>query len=156
MSGTQLPQIVTPPPGPRSRELAGRLARVESPAFEARRDHRAEVSGEDQGAIVYASGVGSNVFDVDGNRYIDGVSSLWVLVHGHGKRELTDAIDRQSKMLCHSTLLGLANTPAIVLAHKLVDIAPRGLEKVFYSFGAWSGNSYIDRRSCCLWRSSSP
>ncbi|HVN95188.1 MAG TPA: adenosylmethionine--8-amino-7-oxononanoate transaminase [Syntrophorhabdaceae bacterium] len=83
--------------------------------------------------LIIEEGEGSYLIDVDGNRYIDGVSSLWVLVHGHGKRELIDAIDRQSKMLCHSTLLGLANTQSIVLARKLVDITPKGLTKVFYS-----------------------
>jgi adenosylmethionine---8-amino-7-oxononanoate aminotransferase len=56
-----------------------------------------------------------------------------VLVHGHGKRELIDAIEKQSNMLCHSTLLGLANTPSIILARMLIDIASKGLSKVFYS-----------------------
>lgn len=76
---------------------------------------------------------GSYLIDVEGNRYIDGVSSLWVLVHGHGKRELIDAIVKQSDLICHSTLLGLANTPSIVLARMLIDIVPKNLTKVFYS-----------------------
>jgi adenosylmethionine-8-amino-7-oxononanoate aminotransferase len=83
--------------------------------------------------LIIEEGDGSYLIDVEGNRYIDGVSSLWVLVHGHGKRELIDAIEKQSNMLCHSTLLGLANTPSIILARMLVDIAPKGLSKVFYS-----------------------
>ena len=78
-------------------------------------------------------GEGFHLIDADGKRYIDGVSSLWVLVHGHGKKELVDVIERQSKTLCHSTLLGLANTPSTVLARKLVDVVPAGLTKVFYS-----------------------
>ncbi|MBA4391472.1 MAG: adenosylmethionine--8-amino-7-oxononanoate transaminase [Syntrophus sp. (in: bacteria)] len=87
----------------------------------------------DMEPLIIEEGDGSYLIDVEGNRYIDGVSSLWVLVHGHGKRELIDAIEKQSNMLCHSTLLGLANTPAIILARMLVDIAPNGLSKVFYS-----------------------
>lgn len=87
----------------------------------------------DMEPLIIEEGDGSYLIDVEGNRYIDGVSSLWVLVHGHGKRELIDAIEKQSNMLCHSTLLGLANTPAIILARMLVDIAPDGLSKVFYS-----------------------
>ncbi len=83
--------------------------------------------------LIIEEGDGCYLIDVDGNRYIDGVSSLWVLVHGHGKRELVDAIARQSSLLCHSTLLGLANTPSILLAKQLVDITPTGLSKVFYS-----------------------
>lgn len=83
--------------------------------------------------LVIEGGEGCFLVDVEGNKYIDGVSSLWVLVHGHGKKELVDAIERQSKILCHSTLLGLANVPSVLLAKKLIDIVPQGLCKVFYS-----------------------
>ncbi len=83
--------------------------------------------------LVIERGEGFHLIDTEGRRYIDGVSSLWVLVHGHGRKELTDAMERQSKELCHSTMLGLANVPAIVLAKRLAEITPAGLEKVFYS-----------------------
>lgn len=83
--------------------------------------------------LIIERGEGFYLIDTEGKRYIDGVSSLWVLVHGHGRKELTDAIARQSKELCHSTLLGLANVPSTVLAKKLIDIVPHGLKKVFYS-----------------------
>jgi adenosylmethionine-8-amino-7-oxononanoate aminotransferase len=76
---------------------------------------------------------GSYVIDADGKRYIDGVSSLWVNVHGHRKRVIDQAIKKQINQLSHSTLLGLANTPSIQLAKELVDITPQGLTKVFYS-----------------------
>lgn len=87
----------------------------------------------DMNPLVIEKGEGCYLIDIDGNRYIDGVSSLWVLVHGHGKKELLDAIERQSKTLCHSTLLGLANSPSVILAKKLIEIMPKGLSKVFYS-----------------------
>jgi len=83
--------------------------------------------------LIIERGDGSYILDVDGNRYIDGVSSLWVIVHGHGKREMIDAIQRQAELLCHSTLLGIANIPSILLAKMLVNITPSGLSKVFYS-----------------------
>ena len=76
---------------------------------------------------------GNYLIDVDGNKYLDGVSSLWVNVHGHKKKQIDDAIKKQIDKLSHSTLLGLANTPSIELAEKLVEITPKGLEKVFYS-----------------------
>ncbi len=79
--------------------------------------------------LIIERGEGSFLIDVDGNRYIDGVSSLWVLIHGHGRRELVDAIHVQAESLCHSTLLGLATTPSILLAKKLTEITPRGLTK---------------------------
>ena len=56
-----------------------------------------------------------------------------MLVHGHGKKELIKAIEKQSKMLCHSTLLGLGNVPSVLLAKKLIEIVPHGLSRVFYS-----------------------
>jgi adenosylmethionine-8-amino-7-oxononanoate aminotransferase len=83
--------------------------------------------------LVIERGEGFYLIDTDGRKYIDGVSSLWVLVHGHGKKELVEVIEQQSKQLCHSTLLGLTNVPAVVLAKKLIDIVPEGLSKVFYS-----------------------
>lgn len=76
---------------------------------------------------------GSYLIDTKGHRYLDGVSSLWVNVHGHGHRHINDRIRDQLRKLEHSTLLGLSNTPAIELAKKLTDIAPKGLNKVFYS-----------------------
>jgi len=83
--------------------------------------------------LVIERGEGSYLIDIEGNRYLDGVSSLWVTVHGHNKRELNDAIKEQLGKIAHSTLLGLANVPSILLAKKLVEITPPGLTKVFYS-----------------------
>lgn len=83
--------------------------------------------------LVIERGVGSYLIDVDGNRYLDGVSSLWVTVHGHNKKELNGAIKEQLDKIAHSTLLGIANIPSILLAKKLVEITPPGLNKVFYS-----------------------
>lgn len=76
---------------------------------------------------------GVYLIDADGKHYIDGVSSLWVNVHGHRKGAIDQAIKKQLSKVAHSTMLGLSNTPAVELAKELVGIAPRGLEKVFYS-----------------------
>lgn len=83
--------------------------------------------------LVIARGEGNHLFDLDGRRYLDGVSSLWCNLHGHHRRELDDAIRAQLDQVAHSTLLGLANVPSIELAERLVRIAPPGLTKVFYS-----------------------
>lgn len=83
--------------------------------------------------VVIKSARGCVLEDTRGRRYLDGVSSLWVNVHGHRKREIDDAVRAQLKKIAHSTLLGLAGAPSIALAEELVGIAPRGLEKVFYS-----------------------
>jgi adenosylmethionine-8-amino-7-oxononanoate aminotransferase len=83
--------------------------------------------------IIVESGKGSMLTDVQGRKYIDGVSSLWVTVHGHRKKEIDRALSAQLKKIAHSTLLGLSNVPAVVLAEKLIRIAPEGLSRVFYS-----------------------
>jgi adenosylmethionine-8-amino-7-oxononanoate aminotransferase len=83
--------------------------------------------------LVIERGAGVYLYDVQGRRYLDGISSLWVNVHGHRRRELDQALMAQLEKLAHSTLLGLAHPGAIVLAKRLVDIAPAGLTKVFFS-----------------------
>ena len=83
--------------------------------------------------IIIASGEGNYVIDVNGRRYLDGVSSLWCNVHGHTHPRLNTAITEQVNRISHSTLLGLANIPSILLAKKLVELAPSGLTHVFYS-----------------------
>jgi adenosylmethionine-8-amino-7-oxononanoate aminotransferase len=71
--------------------------------------------------------------DLDGRRYFDGVSSLWCNVHGHRVPELDAAVREQLDHVAHSTLLGISNVPAIELARRLVEAAPPGLTRVFYS-----------------------
>jgi adenosylmethionine-8-amino-7-oxononanoate transaminase len=88
---------------------------------------------EKEPAVIIESGKGSMLTDVHGKSYLDGVSSLWVTVHGHRKKELDAAVAAQLKKIAHTTLLGLSNVPAVLLAEKLVKIAPPGLVKVFYS-----------------------
>ena len=83
--------------------------------------------------IVIERGDGCWLIDSDGNRYIDGVSSLWTNLFGHKRKELDDAIRAQLDKIAHSTLLGLANEPSTLLAERLIEIAPNGLEKVFFS-----------------------
>jgi adenosylmethionine-8-amino-7-oxononanoate aminotransferase len=76
---------------------------------------------------------GHFLFDVQGKKYLDGVSSLWCNVHGHRKKEIDDAIKDQLERIGHSTFLGLSHVPGIQLAEKLIGIAPAGLKRVFYS-----------------------
>jgi adenosylmethionine---8-amino-7-oxononanoate aminotransferase len=83
--------------------------------------------------LIVEKGEGSCLVDIYGKRYLDGVSSLWVNLHGHRKKEIDDAIRNQLDQVAHSTLLGISNVPAIELAKELVEIAPAGLRKVFYS-----------------------
>lgn len=82
---------------------------------------------------VIAAAQGIKLIDTAGNEYYDGVSSLWVNIHGHRRAEIDQAIIDQLGKVAHTTMLGLANIPASQLAEELVAVAPAGLTKVFYS-----------------------
>jgi adenosylmethionine-8-amino-7-oxononanoate aminotransferase len=83
--------------------------------------------------LIVDRGQGSYLFDTDGRRYLDGVSSIWVNVHGHRHPALDRALRRQLEKIAHSTMLGLSNRPAIELGRALIRLAPKGLTRVFYS-----------------------
>ncbi|MRR57431.1 MAG: adenosylmethionine--8-amino-7-oxononanoate transaminase, partial [Deltaproteobacteria bacterium] len=88
---------------------------------------------EEDEPVVIERGEGSWLIDSDGKRYLDGVGSIWTNVHGHCRPEIGEAVKAQVDRLEHSTLLGLANDRSAILAKRLVEIAPPGLSKVFYS-----------------------
>jgi len=83
--------------------------------------------------VIISRADGNYLVDDTGRKYLDGVSSLWCNVHGHRKKELDEAIKQQIDRFSHSTFLGLSHVPGIQLAQKLIDIAPKGLKRVFYS-----------------------
>ena len=83
--------------------------------------------------LIVAAGEGNYLIDTQGRRYLDGVSSLWVNLHGHRRPEIDQAIVEQLNRIAHSTALGLSNPPAIELAQRLVEVSPKALSKVFYS-----------------------
>ncbi len=83
--------------------------------------------------VIIERGEANYLIDTEGNRYLDGVSSLWCNVHGHRKPELDQALREQSEKVAHSTMLGLGNVPATHLAKRLIDLAPDSVNRVFYS-----------------------
>ena len=83
--------------------------------------------------VVVARAEGFRLQDVDGKWYWDGSSSIWLNVHGHRVSALDGAIRAQLDRVAHSTLLGQGNVAATLLAKGLVDVAPDGLERVFFS-----------------------
>jgi adenosylmethionine-8-amino-7-oxononanoate aminotransferase len=83
--------------------------------------------------IIIDAAEGVYLQDTLGNRYLDGVSSLWCNVHGHRVPEIDQAIQAQLGRIAHSTLLGLASTASIECAEELVSHLPDGLTRVFYS-----------------------
>ncbi|MDR1942918.1 MAG: adenosylmethionine--8-amino-7-oxononanoate transaminase [Endomicrobium sp.] len=82
--------------------------------------------------IIYKA-KGSYLYDIDGKKYFDGISSLWVNLLGHRNPKIDKAIKKQIDKVSHTTFLGLTHVPAIVLAEKLISILPKNLKKIFYS-----------------------
>src|SRR5882757_1156385 len=83
--------------------------------------------------LMIESAEGTELIDTEGRRYLDGVSSLWCNVHGHRHPEIDRAVREQLDRVAHSTMLGLSHPGATELAARLVEIAPAGLRRVFYS-----------------------
>ena len=106
--------------------------------------------------LIIERGEGSFLIDIYDNKYIDGVSSLWVNLHGHRRKEIDQAIIDQVKKISHSTSLGISSIPAIGLAKKLVEIAPEGLSKVFYSDNGSTAVEIALKMAFQYWQQKSP
>jgi adenosylmethionine-8-amino-7-oxononanoate aminotransferase len=83
--------------------------------------------------VIIERAEGTTLIATDGRRFIDGVSSLWCNVHGHRHPLIDQAVRDQLGRVAHSTMLGLSHPGAAELAARLVNIAPPGLTRVFYS-----------------------
>ena len=83
--------------------------------------------------LVIERGEGNQLISTDGRRYIDAVSSMWSIVHGHGHPALVEAIKKQADVLQHSTLLGISHTRADELASVLTEHVPSGLTRFFFN-----------------------
>jgi adenosylmethionine-8-amino-7-oxononanoate aminotransferase len=83
--------------------------------------------------VIIERAEGTNLIDSEGRRYIDGVSSLWCNLHGHRHPGIDAAVREQLDRVAHSTMLGLSHRAAAELAARLVEIAPPGLRRIFYS-----------------------
>ncbi|WP_335985718.1 adenosylmethionine--8-amino-7-oxononanoate transaminase [Glycomyces sp. MUSA5-2] len=103
----------------------------------------ADWTGDDPTVVARAEGPW--LWDVDGRRYLDGVSSLWTTTLGHGHPGVNAAIADQLAKLDHATFLGASHTPGIELSETLIALAPKGddpdLTKVFY---AGDGSSAVE------------
>ncbi len=95
---------------------------------------------------------GTDLIDADGRRYIDGVSSLWCNVHGHRHQLIDRAVHEQLDRVAHSTMLGLTHQGAAQLAARLVELAPPGLSRVFYSDSGSSATEIALKMAFQYWR----
>ncbi|MDP6448069.1 MAG: adenosylmethionine--8-amino-7-oxononanoate transaminase, partial [Pirellulaceae bacterium] len=95
---------------------------------------------------------GCRLFDIDGASYLDAVSSLWCNVHGHQHPIIDRAIREQLSRVSHVTSLGASNPTTIELAKRLCDLAPAGLEHVFFSGDGSSGVEVALKQALQYWR----
>lgn len=100
---------------------------------------------------VIIRGEGFYLFDNEGKKYLDGISSMWCNVWGHGKNEIVNKMVKQLQNLQHSTLFGLANAPSVQLAERLVMIA-KGMDKVFYSDNGSTAVEVAMKMALHYWR----
>lgn len=102
--------------------------------------HPHAVVGHPRPAVVFVEGRGARLRDAAGNEYIDGTCGLWVCPVGHGRRELAEAARAQMERLeYYASFWDFSNAPSIELAERLVDLAPPGIERVFYTSGGSEG-----------------
>ena len=83
--------------------------------------------------VLIERGEGIYVYDTDGNRYIDAISSWWVNTLGHSNSRLNNALIEQANKIEHVLLANFTHKPAIELAERLVKLAGEPFSKVFYS-----------------------
>ncbi len=107
---------------------------------------------EEEEPVIVERAAGAELIDARGRRYIDGVSSLWCNVHGHRHPRIDRAVRAQLDRVAHSTMLGLSHPPGIRLARKLVELAPDGLTRVFYSDSGSSATEIALKMAFQYWQ----
>ncbi len=142
MDGTQLPFLVTEVPGPESVARIDVLARHECPAITARRARRAASLGTaTDDPIVWAEALGSNIVDVDGNRFVDWLSGFGVTLVGHRDPAVVAAAQRQADHLVHAMGDAWPDATRIQLLERLAGLVPDPLSVILLGL---SGSDAID------------
>jgi 4-aminobutyrate aminotransferase/(S)-3-amino-2-methylpropionate transaminase len=130
-----------PPPGAMSRAWLGRLQGVDAPWTDARRARRAQLLGFDYAPIVIATAKGSNVFDLDGNRFVDFAAAFGAALVGHGHSRVVRTLEMQLER----TLFGLGDVyptdAKIGLTERLARLFPEPGARVMFGL---SGSDAID------------
>jgi adenosylmethionine-8-amino-7-oxononanoate aminotransferase len=103
--------------------------------------------------LVFASGRGATITDVDGREYVDGLASLWNVNVGHGRTELAEAASAQMTTLAFGSAYGgFGTAPAIKLAAKLAELAPGDLEVTYFASGGAEANDTAYKIARLYWK----
>ena len=103
--------------------------------------------------LMFASGAGATLTDVEGREYVDGMASLWNVNVGYGRAELADAAATQMKSLAFSSAYGGFSTkPAIELAAKLAELAPGDLDVTYFASGGAEANDTAYKVARLYWK----
>jgi adenosylmethionine-8-amino-7-oxononanoate aminotransferase len=114
--------------------------------------HPHAVIGHPRPPVVFVDGKGARLRDSDGREYIDGTCGLWVCPVGHGRTELAEAARRQMERLeYYASFWEFSNEPSIELAAQLVELAPPGIERVFYTNGGSEGSESALKLARLAW-----
>jgi putrescine aminotransferase len=114
--------------------------------------HPHAVVGRPRPPVVFTEGKGARLRDSEGREYIDGTCGLWVCPVGHGRAELAEAARRQMERLeYYASFWDLSNQPSIELAERLVELAPPGTERVFYTNGGSEGTESALKLARLAW-----
>jgi adenosylmethionine-8-amino-7-oxononanoate aminotransferase len=90
---------------------------------------------EKKGMRVFERGEGARLYDVDGREFIDGISGLWVVNAGHGRREIGEAMAEQAAKLAYVSAASYTTVPAVALAEVVADLLPGDLNRLFFCSG---------------------
>jgi PLP-dependent transaminase len=108
--------------------------------------------GDPRPPVIFVAGEGARLRDADGREYIDGTCGLWVCPVGHGRSELAEAARRQMEQLeYYASFWEFSNPPSIELAERLVELAPPGIGRVFYTNGGSEGTETALKLARLAW-----
>src|SRR5438309_4088271 len=115
--------------------------------------HPLQHPSDHQKPVVFVKGVGSILTDADGKEYIDGLSCLWNVNIGHGRKELADAAAAQMTVLDFASAYSGATNPAAVrLAEKLVKLAYSNTSAVYFTTAGAESNESAFKMARFFWK----
>lgn len=107
---------------------------------------------DQRNAIIFDHGEGAVLTDVRGRQYIDGLSSLWNVAVGHGRKELAEVAARQMGQLAFANgYTGYSNRPAIELAERLCQLSYGNMDAVFYANSGSEANEVAFKLARFYW-----